>query len=86
MKKLIQDFKDTRVGNEDFLYWFLVRKLSLGGKLFLSAILWALFFKYGYNLWAMILLFEGAILLSLLTGIVWLIQFFIKKSKGRQRK
>lgn len=84
VKKVIQEFRDTRVGNEDFLYWFLVRKLSLGWRLFLALGLWILFFRYGYSLWAMILFFEGAIILSLLMGIVWVIQFFIKKSKAKK--
>ena len=50
MRKFIQDYRDTRQPTDDFITWFLVRKLNVTGKLLFALFLWVVWLKFAFNL------------------------------------
>lgn len=72
-KRLYMDYEESRSPEDDFLGWFLQRKLSFGGKMGCSYALWAGLIIMLLNPVSFLFAFYGLLALALVTivQIVW---------------
>lgn len=67
--KLLEEYKKNSEKHEDFLEWFLVKKISFMGKIFFISVLWILFLIFGFNLRFMVLV-KSIILCKILYNVL----------------
>lgn len=78
-KKLYRDYEESRSPDDDFLGWFLRRKLGFWGKITVLAILWGIWIFLYLNIYLYVYVFYGLVVLAILT----LVQ---RLRKGHQKK
>lgn len=69
-KKLRQDFEESKSPDDDFLGWFLRRKLGFWGKMAVVASLWLIWIFLYLNIYLYVYVFRGLLLLALGTGLI----------------
>ncbi|MGX7233412.1 hypothetical protein ACWODG_12165 [Enterococcus italicus] len=77
--KLLEEYKKNSEKHEDFLEWFLVKKISFMGKIFFISVLWILFLIFGFNLRFMVFFFEFIVISLIIYFILKLCIFIFKK-------
>ncbi len=83
MKKLIEEYHQTKQPGDDFLAWLLIRKLGFWGKIMLAVLLWSFWFKFCFDLRFMVFFLEFIFVGSLLYGLGYLILRLRKKRSKR---
>jgi hypothetical protein len=64
-KKIQKDFYESKGKNETFLEWFLIRKLSVKGKLIFALILWSLWIYLWTDIVMIVRIFQSVVLIEI---------------------